>query len=98
MKKRKTPRGFDIIEFKDYYGAACSMQKSSLATKDAIWLGVDDADPKILAFHVNGGKPNGWVKYDIPDEVNLTTRMHLTRAQVKELLPYLEKFVEAGEF
>lgn len=41
MKRRKTERGFGIIEFEDIYGEKCSIQKSSLATKDAIWLGQD---------------------------------------------------------
>ena len=97
MKKEKTCRGFALVEFDDYHGAKCSLQKSSLAEKDAIWLGVDDADPKILACKVNGGIPNGWVKYEIPEDVLLTTRMHLTREQVKDLLPHLKKFVETGE-
>lgn len=34
----QTDRGFDLIEFVDMYGLACSLQKSSLATEDAVWL------------------------------------------------------------
>lgn len=36
---QQTARGFDRIEFSDIYGALCSLQESSLATKDAVWLG-----------------------------------------------------------
>lgn len=36
---RKTERGFERGEFKDHYGEDCSIQQSSLATEDAIWLG-----------------------------------------------------------
>jgi hypothetical protein len=36
-----TTRGFDIAEFRDIYGAKCSLQKSSLGRLEAIWLGVD---------------------------------------------------------
>lgn len=43
MKTEKTQRGFSIVNFTDLYGAECSLQKSSLATEDAIWLGVDTA-------------------------------------------------------
>ena len=86
----KTQRGFDIITFTELYGAKCSLQKSSLATDDAIWFGVDDADPKIL------GK-NGWETYSIPSDVLLTTRMHLSKDQVEKLLPYLQYFVNFGE-
>lgn len=39
IKFRRTQRGFALYEFTDLYGASCSIQKSSLATKDAIWLG-----------------------------------------------------------
>lgn len=39
---RPTQRGFARAEFTDRYGNACSIQKSSLATEDAIWLGCDE--------------------------------------------------------
>jgi len=42
-------------------------------------------------------KDNGWVKFEIPKELSLATRMHLTREQVKKLLPLLNKFVETGD-
>lgn len=41
VKIFQTKRGFDIAEFTDLYGLSCSIQKSSLATSDALWLGVD---------------------------------------------------------
>lgn len=34
-------RGFLKGKFVDRYGADCSIQKSSLATEDCIWLGCD---------------------------------------------------------
>ena len=98
----KTNRGFSVDRFLDLYGSKCSIQKSSLATDDAIWIGIDDAEPKILAskaasFVVDTTETTGWVPYPIPDEVLLTTRMHLNREQVAELLPTLQRFVETGE-
>lgn len=102
MKLKKTARKFAIGEFTDRYNQKCSIQKSSLATEDCIWLGVDDACPKIKiddAIKV-GMKPDtdsGWCPYPIPSEVLLSTRMHLTRTQVKKLLPLLQKFVKTGE-
>lgn len=36
-----THRGFSILVFKDLYGKQLSLQKSRLATADAVWLGVD---------------------------------------------------------
>jgi hypothetical protein len=85
-----TPRGFVLKEFNDRYGVKCSIQKSSLATEDAIWIGVADVSPEIC---IQG---KGWVPFDIPDEVLIHTRMHLTIDQVKQLLPILNKFVETG--
>lgn len=102
LKMGATERGFPRGEFKDAYGAPCSIQKSSLATADAIWLGVDDADPKVLHGDAKSlGIPTeatcGWVSYPIPEKVSLRTRMHLTREQVAALLPVLQRFVETGE-
>ncbi|PAL25509.1 DNA-binding domain-containing protein [Sphingopyxis sp. GW247-27LB] len=37
-----TSRGFSRGEFIDLYGKPCSVQDSSLATADAIWLGVHE--------------------------------------------------------
>ena len=96
MKITKTDRGFDIISFEDIYKRKCSIQKSSLATEDAIWIGVDDADPQILASKIKLGG-TGWVKYDMPDDVTFITRMHLNRALAEKILPILERFVETGE-
>lgn len=105
-----TPRRFPYVTFQDRYGAACSLQLSSLAMDNAIWLGIDDADPKIMARDAHRmqldhllqesgpERLNGWVKYPLPEEVLLTTRMHLTQEQVKALLPILQHFAETGEF
>lgn len=68
MTPEKTNRGFDYLNFTDLYEKRCSLQRSSLATEDSIWLGVD-----------------------------ATGRMGLSREQVAELLPYLQKFVDTGE-
>ena len=90
-ENEKTDRNFPIRYFTDVYDMECSIQESSLATHSAIWLGVNDADPKILV----PGK--GWVQYPIHKDVLLHTRMHLTQEMVKELLPVLQKFAETGE-
>lgn len=102
MKLEKTNRGFALLNFNDRNGEKCSIQKSSLATEDAIWFGVDDASPQIMAskaraYGVSTSDTTGWVPYPIPDEVLLTTRMHLTREQVADLLPLLQHFVDTGE-
>lgn len=91
LNKTYTLRGFELVEFKDFYGYNCSIQKSSLAEEDAIWIGVTGANPKIM-----DSQTLEWGEYSIPEDVLLTTRMHLTRKQVKELLPILKQFVKTG--
>jgi len=102
MKEGHTNRGFKVIEFLDRYDVKCSIQKSSIATEDCIWFGVNNCKPKILAteahqFGIITKETTGWVGYPIPPEVLLTKRMHLNVEQVKKLIPILQKFVETGE-
>lgn len=47
---RRTERGFLRADFMDRYGEKCSIQESSLAEENAIWLGCD----KGLHHHVTG--------------------------------------------
>lgn len=95
-KMKQTARGFDYTEFKDKYDNNCSLQKSSLATEDCIWFGVDDYKPQILASKTEAGG-TGWVPYYISSDVSTSTRMHLTQDMVRELLPILERFADTGE-
>jgi hypothetical protein len=103
MKLRTTNRGFQIVEFKDRYGHDCSLQQSSLATEDAVWLGIDNANPQIMASQarrhgVITEATTGWVPYPIPEEVSLDTRMHLTRPEVEALVKQLNHWIATGEF
>lgn len=95
-----------MAEFTDHYDVPCSIQKSSLAFEDCIWLGVDDPKPQILSSdavklglrkRTYDERDNGWVDFEIPKEVSIRTRMHLSREMVAELLPILQRFVETGE-
>lgn len=102
MIASKTDRGFATVEFLDRYGDACIIQKSSLATEDAIWFGIQDACPQImasdaLAAGIDTDETTGWIPYPMPKNVLLTTRMHLTRELVAELMPILQRFVDTGE-
>jgi hypothetical protein len=101
MKWEKTSRGFVIGTFSDLYGLECEVQESSLATDNAIWLGVSDAKPQIMAsdahkFGIETDQTTGWVDYPIPSEVLLHTRMHLNRAQAQDLINALQIFVDTG--
>jgi hypothetical protein len=59
-------RGFSLIKFTDTYKVEGWLNKSSLATKECIWLG--------------------------PPHYCL----HLDQEDVKELMPYLQRFIETG--
>lgn len=104
-KTTKTGRGFDIVKFKDHNGHDCYIQESSLAiyTKpgtSALWVGVEDAKPIVMASRaasvgVKTHETTGWVPYDkIPEEVMLTTQMHLNREQVAGLIYHLQKWLD----
>lgn len=98
-----TERGFEFVEFTDQSGVVCSLQQSSLATNEvdeitsatggnAIWLGCDDANPRVLI------KGEGWKPVDMPEGYIADTRMHLTRRQVEGLIEHLQSWLETGSF
>lgn len=91
MEIIQTQRGFSKGKFKDQYGLVCSIQESSLATEDCIWLGIDE--PKLTVFDSNMGN---YVVNDLPKNWRVDSRMHLTRKQVSDLLPLLQGFVDTG--
>lgn len=95
---RRTKRGFAYKEFKDRNGNECIIQKSSLATADAIWLGSKEL---VLQEFVAFRQPNSWEKVELDNSPShhfvANERMHLTRKQVKKLIPILQKFVDTGE-
>jgi hypothetical protein len=101
-------RGFELIEFRDRYDVPCSLQMSSLADYEqpgisAVWLGPDDAAPKVLAskaarLGVETTETTGWVPYPVPREVLLTTRAHLGRGQVQALIDHLQAWLKTGSF
>lgn len=90
---KHTHRGFRYYEFEDRNGHKCSLQKSSIATEECIWLGLDSADPTRLVYG------EGWVDASdqIPEGVELNTRMHLTQEQAGILAKQLSVFAETGE-
>jgi len=97
MKKEKTQRGFSLYKFTDRNGEKCSIQKSSIATEDAIWLGTE----KLRVQEFVAGRTPAWqdveFKHSTGHHFIGNNSMHLTRKQVKKLLPILQKFVDTGE-
>ncbi len=87
----------------------CILQASSLAEYEkpgtsAVWLGVLDAKPMIMAqdaikLGLKTDTTCGWVDYQmIPKEVLLHTRMHLNRKQVEALVHHLTRWLEEDKF
>lgn len=102
MKETVNGRGFPTVKFSDFYSKECHLQISSLADERCIWLGLDEATPKILASvaiknGIETDQTTGWIPFPIPPEVLMSTAMHLSQDQVKELLPFLIKFAETGK-
>jgi len=52
----KTSRGFARGSFDDRYNSPCSIQKSSLATEDCIWLGCDNPDVDKVTGQIVGAR------------------------------------------
>lgn len=96
METKKTDRGFSYLEFTDEYGKMFNIQKSSLATKDCIWLGIDEPEVKIMTRDFLG-KGVGWMDYPLHEKAHIFSRLHLSREQVRDLLPILQHFVDTGE-
>jgi len=70
-----------------------------------IWLGINDAKPQImktkareLGLPLPPGEVSGWMPYPVPDDVLMTTRMHLNEAQVRGLIARLQAWLEHGQF
>ena len=102
----KTRRGFEVKHFLDSYGIDCSIQESSNADNAFIWLGVHDAEAKIMAVDLDkvkgfetiptpgSSQTTGWHKILLPEEVQIFSRMHLDKEQAKWLIKELQYFVE----
>lgn len=107
-KATKTGRGFPLLEFTDCYGVRCSLQASSLAKyvkpgTSAVWLGVDDPEPKCLhgdaaGLGVKTDATCGWVPVPISKKIQLSTRMHLDREQVAALITHLQRWLDRDKF
>src|SRR4051812_22383454 len=103
MKNKRTLRGFSRFEFKDQHGDSCSLQASSSAMQPCIWLGLNEIG---LTTFVPNGVPDSWKEHSEKEiiekirpgatDVLANTRMHLTQANVKELLPHLIRFAKTG--
>lgn len=86
-----TNRGFEILQFRDSYDEVCDIQRSSVADGDYAWVGIHDPHPLILASKVKSGG-TGWIDYNIPSDVLITHRMHLSRKLSIALALKLLKF------
>lgn len=97
IKNEQTQRGYGYLEFKERNGAVCSIQKSSSATDDCIWLGAK----KFGIQEFKAG--SGWIDRTDLDEYKEdhhfvgNNRMHLTIDMVEKILPVLQHFVATGE-
>ena len=104
--KKKTKRGFALVNFQDDYGVDCNVQISS-AVEPHIWLGVPRPDvlirykdAKILGLDLvkRDYETNqyGWCEYPIPKEALIESRMHLNKKQSFKLAIELLKFAIFG--
>jgi hypothetical protein len=71
-----------------------------------IWLGIDNPEPQILKSKArtlglkipDDGEYGGWMPYPLPDDVYISTRMHLNEKQVRGLITRLQIWLDSGDF
>ncbi|MCR5224919.1 MAG: hypothetical protein K6C34_02445 [Alphaproteobacteria bacterium] len=102
----KTARGFEVKHFKDTYDLDCSIQESSSAEEEKIWLGVHNAPIKIMVKDIDafracniipeGANAHSWCTVELPEEALVESRMHLNQEQAQWLIDELQYFVDNG--
>lgn len=109
IKEEFTNRGFYRGNFTDALGEKCSIQESSTATEERIWLGIDK--PKLTAMSINvsglppiewipdegSTKTTGWSTAVLPEGTHIFGRMELNREMCGKLGRILTHFAETGE-
>ena len=107
MKKSYTNRGFGHIEVELRHGEQLSIQKSSLATENAIWMGAAEENVKAFIPSEERAPYFDWVDIDVRELIKMkhsrvdgivtNTRVEITQEKMKELLPIFKHFAETGE-
>ena len=107
----KTSHGFQKQVFTDTKDRKCSVQASSLFDDSErgmnnpgssfLLIGIEDAEPMFLASKagkvgVDTDETVGWIPFPVPRDVMMTTRMHLNREQVKDLICTLSTWLATG--
>lgn len=109
IKEEFTNRGFRRRNFTDALGEECSIQESSTATEERIWLGIDE--PKLTAMSIDvpklpsiewvpdegSTKTTGWSTAVLPKNAHIFGRMELNREMCKKLGKILTRFAKSGE-
>lgn len=77
-----TKRGFCIMELQDKLGNVISMQKSSAASEEKLWFGVE-----LNTSDIGEKKDGHFIRYQYPKNngVSVNNRLHLTIEQTQQL-------------
>jgi hypothetical protein len=112
-KATKSGRGFSKVVFKDSHDKQCEILCSSaIDDTDRGWdnpgtsylhIGLSGPEPIVLCANAEkvGLQPAssvGWQPYPIPDDVFISTSMHLSREQVAGLIVRLQEWLDNGKF
>lgn len=82
----------------------CSEDDQNCFSRPMLWLGVSEVKPVIMAQDAiamgipTGGVSRGWVPYHIPEQVLLSSRMHLTIPMVKALVHDLQRWLDIEDY
>lgn len=78
----------------------CDPDDDKCMSRSMLWLGINDVKPVIMAQDAialgipTGGVSNGWVPYEVPSSVLMSSRMHMTIPMVKDLIHDLQRWVD----
>ncbi|CAE7860188.1 unnamed protein product [Symbiodinium microadriaticum] len=105
MEMTQTHRGFEHGAFKDLNENECSIQDSSLATAAAIWIGVDDANPRCSYKVQLEGEQQEWIKWhkqyradcEGMHSVLAHTRLHFDQVMAAGLAEAIRTFLQQDE-
>jgi hypothetical protein len=78
-----TEAGFPLVTWRDMYGVECSVEQSTIIVEDPD----SEEDPSPLEMP---GSSALWLG-------TVTGKMHLNRGQVRDLMKYLQRWLESGE-
>ena len=86
-------RGLKVIEFRDICDIEFSIKK---CPNELLQININDSEPSILKYDPDDNREE-WIDYSIPEDTYVNIKIHLSKEQVKEIIPILCNYAYTGE-